>query len=480
MQIKIHDCDVHLTNLRTRMPFKYGIATMTRMPMAFVRARVEVDGKPFTGIAADLLPPKWFTKDPAKPLRDEVLEMLNVIEQAKRLAIGLRGDSAFAVWRQLYEAQRSAGKAENLPPLLTNFGVSLVERALIEAVCRAAGRPFAEMVHANHLGIQLDSIHPSLRGLTPGELLPAIPLGTIIARHTVGLGDPLTDADIPPAERLTDGLPQSHAASIQAYGLRHFKIKINGHLEQDIDRLHRLAALIEQLAPADYAFSLDGNEQFKSLADFHIFWETFRHSDKLQSFLKHLYFVEQPLHRTVALEETVGEDFRKWSARPPVIIDESDATLDSLPIALRLGYVGTSHKNCKGIFKGLANRCLLLHRQQQEPSRRLLMSGEDLCNLGPVALLQDLAVMATLGVTSVERNGHHYCAGLSLFPKAVQEQTLAAHGDLYHRSTDGWPTVNIRDGKIQIASLNVAPFGVGFALDVEQFMPAEKWRSGLV
>lgn len=479
MQIKIHDCDIHLTGLRTRMPFKYGIATMTQMPMAFVRARVEVERKLFTGVAADLLPPKWFTKDPARPLNEEVREMLAVIEQAQALAAGLKGSSAFDVWRQLYDAQRAAGQAQKLPPLLTNFGVSLVERALIEAVCRAAEQPFARLVHTNQLGIQLDSIHPSLHGLTPGGLLPAAPPDEVIARHTVGLSDPLTDADIPADERLNDGLPQSLAACIRAYGLRHFKIKINGQLGQDIDRLHRVAEIIEKHAPADYAFSLDGNEQFKSLAEFHEFWETFSQSDPLRDFLKHVYFVEQPLHRSVALDEKVSADFRAWPERPPVIIDESDATLESAATALRLGYVGTSHKNCKGVFKSLANRCLLLHQQKLEPKRKLLMSGEDLVNVGPVALLQDLAVVATLGVNSVERNGHHYVAGLSLFPKAVQEQTLAAHGDLYHRSARGWPTLNIHDGKIQIASLNAAPFGVGFALDVEQFTPAEKWRSQL-
>ena len=62
------------------------------------------------------------------------------------------------------------------------------------------------------------------------------------------------------------------------------------------------------------------------------------------------------------------------------------------------------------------------------------MSGEDLANIGPVALLQDLAVVASLGVRSVERNGHHYFAGLSAFPRAVQQQILTHHGDLYERT----------------------------------------------
>ena len=66
------------------------------------------------------------------------------------------------------------------------------------------------------------------------------------------------------------------------------------------------------------------------------------------------------------------------------------------------GYAGTSHKNCKGIFKGLINRCLI--EQRRSDGETTIMSGEDLCNVGPVALLQDLAVCAALGIESVERN----------------------------------------------------------------------------
>ena len=63
-----------------------------------------------------------------------------------------------------------------------------------------------------------------------------------------------------------------------------------------------------------------------------------------------------------------------------------------------------------------------------------------------------------------------------MFPVAVQRQVLAAHGDLYHPGRDGWPTLDISDGAIALGSVNAAPFGVGFELDVEQFTPVEEWR----
>jgi hypothetical protein len=59
------------------------------------------------------------------------------------------------------------------------------------------------------------------------------------------------------------------------------------------------------------------------------------------------------------------------------------------------------------------------------------MSGEDLANVGPVALLNDLEVMAALGIGDVERNGHHYFKGLSMFPHSVQEKVATVYPGLY-------------------------------------------------
>jgi hypothetical protein len=158
-----------------------------------------------------------------------------------------------------------------------------------------------------------------------------------------------------------------------------------------------------------------------------------------------------------------------------MIIDESDSTLDSLRQALECGYHGTSHKNCKGVFKGIANACLIAHRQR-EGNPPYVMSGEDLVNVGPVALLQDLAVLATLGIAHAERNGHHYFAGLSMWPPAVQAQTVREHGDLYVQSGE-FARLAIVDGMIRVESVVNAPFGLRFELDASQFIPLQQWQS---
>lgn len=477
MGVRILQGDVHLIDLKTRLPFKYGIATMTRAPQAFVRLLVEVDGRRATGVAADVLPPKWFTKVPEKPLGDEIDEMLVVIDRAVASAAEVRGASAFDVWRQLYESQCAWGRVAGLPPLLTQFGTSLVERALIEACCKLAGRSFADMIRSGGLGLDLDFFDASLAGCQPAELLPHEPLRQVIARHTVGMADPLASGEIEPAARLDDGLPQALAECIARYGLLHFKLKLSGQAEADIARLARIAAVLQQHAAGDVRFTLDGNEAFRTLDVFRDYWAALAAAPPLAGFFERLLFVEQPFHRDVALDAEVLGGLRHWAERPPLIIDESDAELDSLPRALALGYHGTSHKNCKGIFKGVANACLLEALRRESPGQRLVMSGEDLANIGPVALLQDLAVVATLGVSSVERNGHHYFAGLSAFPDEVQRQILACHGDLYEASPRGWPTLKITGGRLQLDSIVAAPLGVGFELDVTRFTPRSAWNT---
>ena len=151
--------------------------------------------------------------------------------------------------------------------------------------------------------------------------------------------------------------------------------------------------------------------------------------------------------------------------RPCFIIDEADGSLDSLPNALELGYDGASHKNCKGIVKGIANAATL-DQARASRERPVHLSGEDLANVGPIALLQDLSIMATLGIEHVERNGHHYFKGISAWPEIVQETILTNHGDLYHRHPDGYPTLHFEKGRLDITTLNAAPFGPAPNLDL--------------
>jgi hypothetical protein len=74
-------------------------------------------------------------------------------------------------------------------------------------------------------------------------------------------------------------------------------------------------------------------------------------------------------------------------------------------------------------------------------------------------------MMALLGIEHVERNGHHYYRGLSMWPAEWQQTVLAAHPDLYERHRDEFVFVRIREGQVAIDSVNAAPFGLHPLLD---------------
>lgn len=462
--IQLQQAELFSQPLKARMPFRYGIATMTEVTHVFLRLTFDFGGKAQHGVAADHLPPKWFTKDPQRPLDEEVEEMLLVIRMAVAHARAITAATPFTFWRALYDAQAGWAQQQNLPPLLAQFGVTLVERALIDAFCRANHTTFPTALHENRFGLDLGSIHPSLVGTQPADWLPADPPAQVFCRHTVGLSDALTDEEIADDERVSDGLPQSLVACIRFYGLRHFKLKINGETERDQQRLARMAKIFAVECGDDFAFSLDGNESFQAVGAFRDYFTQLRAVVGDGAFWNKLLFIEQPWHRKVALSAAIGELAAAWPDRPPVIIDESDAEITSLPTALSLGYAGTSHKNCKGVFKGAANACLLAQRRAR--GLPAMMSGEDLSNVAPVAMPQDLVAQACFGITSVERNGHHYFAGLGQFPAALQQLMLTQHGDLFIRSGAGWPRLEVRGGRLALGSLLRAPFGYGGELDL--------------
>src|SRR4051812_41028986 len=149
--------------------------------------------------------------------------MLRVIRAAVRHAAGIRAATAFGFWRELYAAQAAWAAAEKLPPLLSNFGTSFVERAMIHAMCRLRQTTLSTALRENLLGLELGALQSSLKGLAPRDFLPALPPHEVFARHTVGLSDPITADDLPEAERVADGLPQTFDECIRFYGLRHFK-----------------------------------------------------------------------------------------------------------------------------------------------------------------------------------------------------------------------------------------------------------------
>ena len=65
--VAIEAIDLFERDVRLRMPFRFGVVTLTEAPQAFARVRVRLqDGRRAEGGAAELLAPKWFDKKDRK------------------------------------------------------------------------------------------------------------------------------------------------------------------------------------------------------------------------------------------------------------------------------------------------------------------------------------------------------------------------------------------------------------------------------
>ncbi|WP_137287631.1 enolase-like domain-containing protein [Halorussus salinisoli] len=473
--ISVTDTRGYMLDMELRMPFHFGDTELTALPHLFLEVEVDIDGTREQGLAAEGLSPLWFVKDPDLTFTDGLDDMLAVVEQASAFAETANpAETVFDCWYDCYERTREWGEKSPHPALLWGFGPSMIERGLIDAYCTHAGTTFGEALRAGDFGIDLGTIYPSLSNRTPAEFLPDAPCRSLSLRHTVGFTDPLTDADVGPGETLDDELPQTLAEYVEAQELTHFKVKLSGDGDADVDRLRRLAEFFEERCE-EYLVTLDANEQYGDASAFKAQWRRFEAAEGVDSLLNHIRYVEQPLARHEAFTTETESAFTDWEDGPSVIIDESDARVDSLGRALECGYAGTSHKNCKGVFRGVINACLLAASRERDPDGEYILSAEDLTTVGPVSLLQDLAVVAQLGVDHVERNGHHYFTGLKMLPDDYRDRLLAGHGDLYHRRESELTTLTVEDSRIDIGSVVDAPFGYDVTVDPERFTPASEW-----
>ena len=447
--------------VRLRLPFRFGAATVTQAPQAFVRARIRIETAArtpveATGAAAELMIPKWFDKSPGRSNAENTDDLRRaLVGAAAAYASHHRPSTAFDHCAEHYRAIIAAGAARGLNALTACYGAALIDRALLDALCGALDVSFAAAINSNLAGIDA-RLTPDLAGFDMDGFLRRLSARPVIAaRHTIGMLDPLDAGD--EAQPVVDHLPATLEQVIATYGNRYFKIKLGGNAQADLSRLVRIASVLDRLPW--YAVTLDGNEQYETVAAIDDFWRRVGATRALDRLAAVTLYLEQPLPRALTLDT----DIAALDSSLPFLIDESDATLDAFPLARRRGYRGVSSKSCKGFYKSLLNaaRCA---QANAFPGPRAFLSGEDLTAQAGLSVQQDLALVGLLGLTHVERNGHHYVDGFAGQGAGAAEQQsfLAAHPGLY-RGDNNNVRLAIRDGVIDLGSL-AAP---GFASRAE-------------
>ncbi|WP_407154702.1 hypothetical protein [Bradyrhizobium sp. STM 3557] len=440
--------------VRFARPFRFGAVTVEATPQLLVRVEIETEGGArFVGAAAELMVPKWFDKRPQLSPEQTVADLRRSLAIARELYLAHEGfDTAFALHAACIGAQLSACAQEDIPPLAAAYGPAELDKALLDAVLRAAGIDFFSGMAENVAGIDT-RLTPDLSDAEVAAFLAARkPLARVAVRHTVGLDDRIEG--------------QGGVADIsENAGARYFKLKLSGDPDADTSRLRRIGRELAPL-PYDYMVTLDANEQYAELPALHLLADRVETDNSLRPIAAKLLYIEQPMPRDLTRQSPLG-----GLAARDFIIDEADDSYEAFPAARQLGYRGVSSKSCKGLYKSVLNAARAAKWNAE--GGRFFVTGEDLTCQPGLALQQDLALGAWLGLQHVERNGHHYVDGFGETPEREAAAFAAAHPDLYRSSPDR-VHLAIHEGDLLTTSLSVPGFASSVHPDWASLSPVQQ------
>jgi len=475
MAYRIESIELYVRDLPPdRMVFAIGKVKAKRRPRGVWLCRMVVSdekGNSAWGVSGDRPSFGWLDKRKKYSSEQKYDRLKHLVEIARKVYLGhSKFKTPFELWYNCHGQIQKQGRAQDHESLSASYASALFERAMLDAVSRLHNKSIFEMVRSDALGIDAACLHPELKDISIGKTLPRRPLREIYIRHTVGAKDPILTADLPKASRLNDGEPETLEEYIRRDGLRYFKVKTGGNPEEDLDRLARVWSVVMH---ADQpVVTLDGNESARDIDAFARFVESFE--KRIPGLFQHTAFIEQPLTRALTHNPTTANAIAAISKKKPLIIDEADGNTTSFANAHKIGYSGTSHKNCKGFFKSVMNHALCGVLRERK-GRDAFLSAEDLSLMPLVSLHQGFAAVALLNIAHAERNGHHYSFGQRQLTPREQQLALQHHPDLYtRRKVDLF--LNIQAGKVRCDSLQCPGFGVKFEPEWKKLTSLAKWK----
>lgn len=456
-RLKLRDIAFFERPVQFARPFRFGAITINATPQLFVRVEIEVEGRgSAVGASAELLVPKWFDKRPELSPAQTVDGLRQSLEIARGLYLARTGYlTAFDLHASCMGAQVAICAKKNIPPLAAAYGPAEIDKAILDALLRAVGTNFFDGMAGNIAGIDA-RLSPDLKDaeiaafLSSRQALPRVAI-----RHTVGLDDPVEGEG---------GVADSNENA----GANYFKLKLSGDPVADAARLARIGKELETLG-RDTKVTLDANEQYSDLTVLHALMDRLDRDAALRPIASRLLYVEQPIPRDVTRQAPLGP-----LAAHGFIIDEADDSYDAFPAARALGYRGISSKSCKGLYKSIVNATRAAKWSAE--GETFFVTGEDLTCQAGLAVQQDLALGAFLGITHAERNGHHYVDGFGETPADEARAFAAAHPDLYADAGHGI-RLSIHDGDLLTGSLHATGFATSVHPDWSALRPLEQPKS---
>jgi L-alanine-DL-glutamate epimerase-like enolase superfamily enzyme len=302
--------------------------------------------------------------------------------------------------RAAAEMQKEKGIPEKIPKLCTLVTASPFDAAIHDAYGRIHGINIYNAYGPGFVNEDLSFyLGPPFSNQFLDRYILERPKARMPLYHLVGALDPLTDGEV--KKPVGDGLPETLSEWIRREGLTHFKLKLDGgDFSWDLNRI----LAVDRVCQAEIGDRRDGFYSFdfnERCPDAEYLVEILKKfSEESSSGYARLQYVEQPTSRH--LKEGPEQNMSRASSLKPVVIDEALTDLESLDLAVRLGYSGAALKACKG-----QSQSLLLGAAAQ--SRNLFLCVQDLTCPG-ASFLHSAGLAARIpGVAAVEGNARQYC-----------------------------------------------------------------------
>jgi L-alanine-DL-glutamate epimerase-like enolase superfamily enzyme len=403
-------CETESFDYRT--PIKFGGRAVNDVTLLHVRARVETrDGRSGEGFGSMPMGNIWGWPSATVSADDTLAGMVNLGEQLVRQSndyteyghpLEITHDLA-ALQQQTADAVvAKLNLGEPIPRLAQLVAASPLEAAVHDAYGKTLGEnsynllgpEFANRDIAHYLDDQF-----------AGEYLDQYtlrkPKASMPLYHLVGALDPLTEADL--SQRLDDGYPETLSEWINADGLTHMKIKLNGdNLDWDVERvvaIERIAAETQAgRGCSDWFYSADFNEKCANVDYILAFLAGV--GEKAPAALEQLQYIEQPTSRD--LRANPENRMHKAAKIKPVVIDEALVDYESLLLSREQGYSGVALKACKG-----HSEAILMGAAAQKFG--MFLCVQDLTCPG-YSFLHSASLSARIPtVAAIEGNGRQYC-----------------------------------------------------------------------
>lgn len=361
--IRIVNAVSHTEHFDYRTPIKFGGRVMNDMIVFDVSVEVETrDGRRAEGFGSMTMGNVWAWPSQKVNMDASLNAMVEFGHAVTRRASKYQGmghpleithDLAGDYATVAEEITRQDGLEENMPRLAQLVSASPLEAAIHDAYGRALGENSYNLLGAEFANRDMGCY---LGKEFAGEFLDSYtlrkPNGTMPLYHLIGALDPLSDSDI--AKPIDDGYPETLSQWINADGLTHMKIKLNGDdLDWDVDRVVAIERVAAQTQAArgckEWFYSSDFNEKCANVE--YILDFLAKVKERAPAAFERLQYIEQPTSRD--LKANPENRMHRAAQIKPVVIDEALVDFESLLLSREQGYSGVALKACKGHSEAL-------------------------------------------------------------------------------------------------------------------------------